>query len=77
MDAGGIAEFDTPASLYNRVDGIFRGMCERSTITLEDIQYAAKARAVDDEKKRVYVETPRSPGSEYDEKADAEGDEVS
>ena len=50
MDAGGIAEFDTPANLYNRADGIFRGMCERSTITLEDIQYAAKARAVDDEK---------------------------
>ena len=76
MDAGGIAEFDTPENLYKRADGIFRGMCERSTITLEDIQYAAKARAVDDEK-RTYVEIPKSPSSEYDEKADVEVDEVS
>ena len=76
MDAGGIAEFDTPANLYKRADGIFRGMCERSTITLEDIQYAAKARAVDDEK-RAFVAMPKGPLSEYDEKADVEVDEVS
>ncbi|EPQ54017.1 ABC transporter [Gloeophyllum trabeum ATCC 11539] len=44
LDAGQIAEFDTPANLYQRADGIFRSMCERSTITLEDIQRAAKER---------------------------------
>ena len=76
MDAGGIAEFDTPAHLYGRAGGIFRGMCERSTITLEDIRYAAKARAVDDEK-RTYVEMPKGPLSEGDEKAGVEVDEVS
>ncbi|KAJ3531396.1 hypothetical protein NM688_g7581 [Phlebia brevispora] len=43
MDAGNIAEFDTPANLYSTPDGIFRGMCERSSITLDDIKLAAKA----------------------------------
>ncbi|KAH9928634.1 ABC transporter [Fomitopsis serialis] len=74
MDAGGIAEFDTPANLYRMSDGIFRGMCERSTITLEDILYAAKARMVDE--KRVSVEAPMSTHSDYDEKAGTEVDEV-
>jgi hypothetical protein len=44
MDAGRIAEIDSPAALYQRSDGIFRGMCERSGITLEDIRFAAKGR---------------------------------
>lgn len=35
MDAGQIAELDTPANLYNQ-GGIFRGMCERSGIRRED-----------------------------------------
>ncbi|KDR78881.1 hypothetical protein GALMADRAFT_244520 [Galerina marginata CBS 339.88] len=48
LDAGQIAEFDTPAQLYEKADGIFRGMCERSSITLEDIRMAAKAVAADD-----------------------------
>ncbi|KAI5833117.1 hypothetical protein K523DRAFT_413569, partial [Schizophyllum commune Tattone D] len=42
MDAGKIAEFDTPAVLFEKSDGIFRSMCERSSITLEDIRLAAK-----------------------------------
>ena len=37
-------EFDTPANLFALSDGIFRGMCERSAITLDDIKLAAKAR---------------------------------
>ena len=32
-----IQEFDTPANLFAMSDGIFRGMCERSFITLDDI----------------------------------------
>lgn len=40
LDAGQIAEFDTPENLYQHSDGIFRGMCERSSITLEDIRLA-------------------------------------
>ncbi|CAA7266944.1 unnamed protein product [Cyclocybe aegerita] len=43
LDAGQIAEFDTPAKLYENTDGIFRGMCERSSITLDDIKLAVKA----------------------------------
>ncbi|PPQ64144.1 hypothetical protein CVT24_008774 [Panaeolus cyanescens] len=42
LDAGEIAEFDTPATLFAKPDGIFRGMCERSSITMEDIKLAAK-----------------------------------
>ncbi|KAF8150782.1 ABC transporter [Crassisporium funariophilum] len=49
LDAGQIAEFDTPTQLYNNADGIFRGMCERSAITFEDIKLAAKASTDTDE----------------------------
>ncbi|KAI0783557.1 P-loop containing nucleoside triphosphate hydrolase protein [Abortiporus biennis] len=44
MDAGTIAEFDTPTNLYHQNDGIFRSMCDRSGIALADITYAAKIR---------------------------------
>ncbi|KAJ5175109.1 uncharacterized protein N7482_000986 [Penicillium canariense] len=37
MDQGQIAEMDTPLALWDRADGIFRAMCERSGITREDI----------------------------------------
>ena len=47
MDAGRIAEFDTPANLFGMANGIFRGMCERSSITLDDILWAAKERQLD------------------------------
>lgn len=39
MDAGRIAELDTPAALWAR-GGIFRGMCDRSGIRAEDIEGA-------------------------------------
>ncbi|KAG2147648.1 hypothetical protein DEU56DRAFT_730892, partial [Suillus clintonianus] len=42
MDAGTIAEFDTPVNLFAMPDNIFRGMCERSSIALEDILSASK-----------------------------------
>ncbi|KAI0041202.1 ABC transporter [Auriscalpium vulgare] len=48
MDQGTIAEFDTPANLYLD-NGIFRTMCERSGITLEDIKRAAKERTMEGE----------------------------
>ncbi|EJD07137.1 ABC protein [Fomitiporia mediterranea MF3/22] len=38
LDAGEVAEFDTPANLYRMENGIFRGMCQRSNITLEEIE---------------------------------------
>nr|VWO99753.1 Phosphate:H symporter (Phosphate:H symporter, variant) [Ganoderma boninense] len=44
LDAGQIAEFDTPANLFNMTGGIFRGMCERSSISLSDIRTAEKAK---------------------------------
>ena len=37
-------EFDSPASLFALSDGIFRGMCEQSGITLRDIKLAAIAK---------------------------------
>ena len=37
-------EFDTPANLFALSDGIFRGMCERSAITLDDIKLAEKGK---------------------------------
>jgi ATP-binding cassette, subfamily C (CFTR/MRP), member 1 len=37
MDQGRIAEVDTPLALFNHEDGIFRGMCDRSGITREEI----------------------------------------
>ncbi|KAF8557120.1 P-loop containing nucleoside triphosphate hydrolase protein [Imleria badia] len=42
LDAGTIAEFDTPANLFSTPGGIFRGMCDRSSISREDILSAAK-----------------------------------
>ena len=36
-------EFDTPSNLFRNPDGIFRGMCERSSIALDDILHARKA----------------------------------
>ncbi|KIO14750.1 hypothetical protein M404DRAFT_120129 [Pisolithus tinctorius Marx 270] len=38
MDAGMVAEFDTPYNLYQKEGGLFRGMCERSNITLKDVE---------------------------------------
>ncbi|TFK27186.1 ATP-binding cassette transporter YOR1 [Coprinopsis marcescibilis] len=38
LDAGQIAELDTPENLYQQPNGIFRGMCDRSSITLDDIE---------------------------------------
>ncbi|KKF94190.1 Oligomycin resistance ATP-dependent permease YOR1 [Ceratocystis platani] len=38
MDRGQIAQLDTPLNLWKDEDGIFRSMCERSGIRLEDIR---------------------------------------
>jgi len=40
MNAGAVAEFDTPMKLYENLNGIFRSMCDRSGITAKDIQLA-------------------------------------
>lgn len=47
LDAGIIVEFDTPSALYLQKDGIFRGMCDQSSISWDDIRYAAKAHEQD------------------------------
>jgi len=44
MDAGRIVEFDTPTRLFDMEDGVFRGMCDRSKISLDDIRRAANLR---------------------------------
>ncbi|KAJ7510427.1 ABC protein [Mycena galericulata] len=38
LDAGNIAEFDTPLTLFNQPDSIFRGLCEKSNISSADIE---------------------------------------
>ncbi|KAK2024466.1 ABC transporter [Colletotrichum zoysiae] len=43
MDAGRIAELDTPLALWQREGGIFRSMCDRSGIRLEDIRSASES----------------------------------
>ncbi|KAF3771283.1 hypothetical protein M406DRAFT_248309 [Cryphonectria parasitica EP155] len=40
MDQGRIAELDSPLALWKMEGGIFRGMCERSGIRMEDISGA-------------------------------------
>ncbi|CAK7228776.1 ATP-binding cassette transporter yor1 [Sporothrix curviconia] len=40
MDQGAIAELDNPMVLYQKENGIFRGMCDRSGIRAEDIRLA-------------------------------------
>ncbi|KAF7349832.1 ABC protein [Mycena venus] len=40
LDAGKIAEFDTPLNLFNKDDGLFRSLCEKSNITSSDIEKA-------------------------------------
>ena len=44
VDAGRIVEFDTPTRLFDMEDGIFRGICNRSEVSLEDIRRATKLR---------------------------------
>ncbi|KAL3233377.1 Oligomycin resistance ATP-dependent permease YOR1 [Nakaseomyces bracarensis] len=38
LEKGEIAEFDTPMTLFNQPDSIFRSMCSRSGITEDDFQ---------------------------------------
>ena len=44
-------EFDTPCNLYHST-GLFRGMCDRSNVTLEDIQTAT----IEADKHRVVLQ---------------------
>lgn len=43
LDAGLVAEFDTPSNLFKIENGLFRGMCERSNISLKDIETSGQA----------------------------------
>lgn len=37
MDAGRVAEFDTPLNLYDREDSIFRSLCDEANLSRQDI----------------------------------------
>ncbi|KAI1636918.1 P-loop containing nucleoside triphosphate hydrolase protein [Biscogniauxia mediterranea] len=63
MDAGRIAELDTPLALWEREGGIFRSMCDRSGIRVEDIRGAAAA---------AEAEAEASSGEKEKEKKDDE-----
>ncbi|KAK0235808.1 ABC protein [Armillaria nabsnona] len=43
LEEGQVAEFDSPSNLFLRDDGIFRGLCDRSNISLNDIESASKS----------------------------------
>ncbi|KAJ6537690.1 P-loop containing nucleoside triphosphate hydrolase protein [Mycena capillaripes] len=47
LDAGKIAEFDTPLNLFNKDDGLFRSLCEKSNITSSDIEKAITCDAME------------------------------
>lgn len=38
LDAGKVVEFDTPLRLFMKEDGVFRSMCERSSISQADVE---------------------------------------
>ncbi|KAJ7669805.1 hypothetical protein B0H14DRAFT_3538606 [Mycena olivaceomarginata] len=40
LDAGKLAEFDTPLNLFNKDEGLFRSLCDKSNITSSDIEKA-------------------------------------
>ena len=42
LDAGNVVEMDSPEALFHIPGGIFRSMCDRSSISLEDIQTAQR-----------------------------------
>jgi hypothetical protein len=37
MDAGRVAEFDTPLNLFDRTDSIFRSLCDEANLSRQDI----------------------------------------
>lgn len=37
MDAGSVAEFDTPLNLYDQEGSIFRSLCNEASLSREDI----------------------------------------
>ena len=37
MDAGKVAEFDTPLNLYDKTDSIFRSLCDEAGLSRQDI----------------------------------------
>ncbi|TQN69244.1 Multidrug resistance protein fer6 [Colletotrichum shisoi] len=47
MDAGRIAELDTPLALWQQEGGIFRSMCDRSGIRLEDVRMSSEGTALE------------------------------
>jgi ATP-binding cassette, subfamily C (CFTR/MRP), member 1 len=37
MDAGKVAEYDTPLNLFDREDSIFRSLCDEANLSRQDI----------------------------------------
>ena len=37
MDAGKVAEFDTPLALFDKEDSIFRSLCNEANLSRQDI----------------------------------------
>lgn len=50
LDKGELAEMGTPIELFEKRDGIFQGMCQRSNIHREDFDSPEFATALEHEK---------------------------
>lgn len=48
MDAGSIAEFDAPLTLFDQEDSIFRSLCNEAALARQDIVRIREGAGVDD-----------------------------
>jgi len=48
LDAGQVAEFDTPLALYDKEDSVFRSLCSEASLNRQDIIRIRKAVQNDD-----------------------------
>lgn len=49
MDAGQVAEYDTPLALFDRPDSIFRSMCDAAKLTRAGIERIRAGEVIVDE----------------------------
>jgi ABC-type multidrug transport system fused ATPase/permease subunit len=56
MDQGQVAEFDTPLALFDRPDSIFRAMCDKASLSREDIVRIRSHAGIREEQEQDIVE---------------------
>lgn len=48
MDAGSVAEFDAPLTLFDRENSVFRSLCNEASLTRQDIVRIRDGAGIDD-----------------------------